>query len=301
LLFAATVLRLGWVALQYPPERGRSLGLLLFTGAIGALALGLGLGRDGFETRYVTLAVPAWCCAYFAWDLYGGVIGRWVRAGFAVAALALLWGNMTFGIGYAEKLRGGLEGFERDLRAGVPVHELIRRYNTWLHPHHDIPARYLPMLHRAGVGQFRALTEDEPFLAVPVDLHPTAFDQLHWHDNTAEVIGPGPRILFELPADRYVVGIRLGYQHWSPNGALPYVAIRWKPKGSADFGDRFYKFSPTGDRANWVRGTWDRINDPATSLTLWISDTVGQIEILPIAYPATFHVTELSLLVPGDE
>jgi hypothetical protein len=79
------------------------------------------------------------------------------------------------------------------------------------------------------------------------------------------------------------------------------VAIRWKPKGSADFGDRFYKFSPTGDRANWVRGTWDRINDPATSLTLWISDTVGQIEILPIAYPATFHVTELSLLVPGDE
>ena len=45
--------------------------------------------------------------------------------------------------------------------------------------------------------------------------------------------------------------------------------------------ERFYKYSPTGDRANWERGTWDTIDDSSTTLTVWISDTVGEIGITP--------------------
>src|SRR6266853_466484 len=44
-----------------PAERARAAGLLCFLGALASLALGLGMGRNGFETRYVTLALPAWC------------------------------------------------------------------------------------------------------------------------------------------------------------------------------------------------------------------------------------------------
>jgi hypothetical protein len=285
-----------------PEDRSRSGGLLLFLGALGSLALGLGLGRNGFETRYVTLALPAWCCVYFAWDLYGpGRAGAAARGLLAAASLAALWPNTTFGLDYARELRGRLSGFERELTAGMPAHELIRRHISWLHPHQDVPARYLPMLSRARIGQYGALRGDPLFLADPIDLHPARTVELRWsdRDSVAHVQGPDPRLVFRLPTDRFVAGMRLGYQYRSDDGTLPYIAIRWKAREQADFSpEQYYKYSPTGDRANWVRGTWDRIHDGQTTLTIWLSDTVGEISITPDFRPAVFHITELSLLKP---
>ena len=96
-----------------------------------------------------------------------------------------------------------------------------------------------------------------------------------------------------------MTGIRLRYRYRSDDGTLPYIGIRWKPGSQLEFApERFYKYSPTGDRANWERGTWDTIHDSATTLTVWISDTVREIGITPDFRPAVFHIDELSLLVP---
>ena len=82
------------------------------------------------------------------------------------------------------------------------------------------------------------------------------------------------------------------------DGTLPYIGIRWKPTSQAGFvPERFYKYSPTGDRANWERGTWDTIGDSATTLTVWVEDTVREIGITPDFRPATFRIDELSLVV----
>lgn len=284
---------------ERPAERARAGGLLLFLGALAALALGLGLGRNGFETRYVTLALPVWCAVYLAWLAYGDRGRRWAPAALAVASLAALWGNVAFGLEYARELRGQLGGFERDMAAGVPLHELLHRYGPWLHPHQDMPARYLPMLKRAGVGHYGALQLDPPFRTIPLDLRPVETALLTWHDSTADVVGPKPALLFRLPEDRLVTGIRLRYRYRSEDGTLPYIGIRWKPGSQAEFvPERFYKYSPTGDRANWERGTWDTIHDSATTLTVWISDTVREIGITPDFRPAVFRIDELSLLVP---
>ncbi len=299
---AATVALLAWVWRTNAAERPRALGLLLFLGAMASLALGLGLGRDGFETRYVTLAAPAWCAAYFAWRLYGPGTVRWVAPALftAVAAVALV-PNVRFGLAYASDLRTHLSAFERDLAEGVPPHELIRRHGPWLHPHQDIVADYLRLLARARVGPYTRLREDPVFSAVPVPETPVQTVQLTWSDSVARVQGPDPALVFQLSEDRRVAGIRLRYRYRADDGTLPYIAIRWKTAGERSFAPaRFYKYSPTGDRANWERGAWTRLEDSATTLTMWIDDTVHQIRITPDFRPATFRIAELSLLVAEE-
>jgi hypothetical protein len=296
-----SVLRLAGVWRAEPAERARALGLLCFIGALTALAIGLGLGRNGFETRYVTLAVPVWCAIYFVWLLYPGPNRPPAGALLALAALAAGWANTTFGMQYAIELRGQLGAFERDLSAGVPLHELLHRYGPWLHPHQDMPERYLPMLQRAGVGRYVHLRGDTGLSEVPIDLIPVETTQLSWGvDSVARVQGPNPALLFRLPGDRFVEGIRLRYRYRSDDGTLPYIGIRWKPNSQAAFvPERFYKYSPTGDHANWERGTWDTIGDSATTLTVWVGDTVREIGITPDFRPATFRIDKLSLVVGG--
>jgi hypothetical protein len=301
-VFGASLLVLLRVWRDQPAERARASGLLCFLGALGSLALGLGLGRDGFETRYITLALPAWCAVYYVWLIYGERARGWAPAALALASFLALWGNTAFGLEYARELRGQLGGFERDLAAGVPLHELLHRYGPWLHPHQDMPERYLPMLQRAHVGNYGLLRQDSAFRVTPIDLHPVETTQLTWEDSTARVVGPRPALLFRLPSDRLVTAIRLRYRYRSDDGTLPYIGIRWKPGSQSEFvPERFYKYSPTGDRANWERGTWDTIHDSATTLTVWISDTVGEVGITPDFRPAVFKIDELSFLLPEKE
>ncbi|MFL5516916.1 MAG: hypothetical protein ACJ8DJ_12210, partial [Gemmatimonadales bacterium] len=196
--FGLSILVLIRVWHNQPAERARAAGLLCFLAALGSLALGLGLGRNGFETRYVTLALPAWSALYYVWVIYGDPARAWAPAALALAASAALWGNTAFGLEYARELRAQLGGFERDMAAGVPLHELLHRYGPWLHPHQDMPERYLPMLQRAHVGNYGALRQDSVFRVVPLDLHPLEVTELSWHDSTARVLGPRPALLFRL-------------------------------------------------------------------------------------------------------
>jgi hypothetical protein len=282
-------------------ERARAGGLAIFLIALSGLALALGLGRDGFETRYDTLTLPVWCGIAFVWLLYGKPTRFGMPAALASAALLATPGNIGFGLEYARELRGQLGGFERDMTAGVPLHLLLHRYSSWLHPHEDVPGRYLPMLRDAGVAGYTNLREDSTIHAISLDLHPSTTVDLVWrHDSTARVEGSNARLVFDLPHERFVTGLRLRYRYQSDNGKLPYIAIQWKPDSQHKFDrQRYYKYSPTGDHANWKRGTWDTINDSATTMTVWICDTVHQIAITPDFRPALFHIDELSLLEPG--
>jgi hypothetical protein len=296
----ASALLLVRVGRERAAERARAVGLLLFLLALSSLVLALGMGRDGFEQRYVTLTLPAWCGVAFVWLLYGKSAGVGVPAALAGAALVAMAGNTSLGLEYAQGLRGQLGGFERDMAAGVPLHLLLHRYSTWLHPHQDVPGRYLPMLRDAGVLGYTSLREDSMMRTVPLDLHPTATAEIQWHDSTARVQGSNPRLVFDLPQERFVIGLRLRYQYRSDDGNLPYIAIQWNRDRQLEFDRvRSYKYSPTGDHANWKRGTWDTIHDSATTMTVWICDTVHRIAITPDFRPAVFRIDELSLLEPG--
>jgi hypothetical protein len=314
LLFSAAVLVAA--AWSRPAERDRAAGLFCFLGAMGSLALAIGVGRGGFEPRYITLSVPAACAAYFACALYSPQpIGRWAQWSMLAATLITIGPNTRAGIHYARGVRNHLRSFEQDMTAGVPSFELIARYGRYLHPHHDLLAEYLPMLRRAGVGRFVFLRDDPAFREVPVPLEPTALYNVTWDHGTAQATGEYPSIDFALPEPRYVCGIRIRYAHANPEGTLPLVLIKWKGPAQAEFSQepvrtegageinyknvKIYKNSPTGDRAVWERGTWSRINDAETTVTAWICDTVATIRIHPDLKPGVFRLSELVLLVPA--
>jgi hypothetical protein len=298
----ATALHLALVWLDVPAERARAGGLLLFLGAMGSLALGLGLGRDGFELRYMTLAVPVWCCAYVTWLTYGASgAGRRVSAGIAVAAALSLWSNTGVGLAYARDLRAHLGAFETDLLAGIPRRELVRRYDPYLHPHQDVPLDYLPMLREAGVGIYGRLRDDPATREVPLELSPSEAAGLTWHDSTAVVARPDAHLDFTLPHERFAAAIRLSYQYTGPRGAFPLVDVRWKRHSEIRYPPGNYKkYSPTGDRAHWKRGTYNRVGDRETTITVALRDTVGQIRIGPGSVPGIFRITRLALLVPAE-
>ncbi len=186
--------------------------------------------------------------------------------------------------------------------AGVPGYVLINRYGSYLHIHPDILIDYMPMLRRAGVGQFRFLVDDPPFHEIQVPLEPIALNQVRWENGTAYGTGDYPFVVFGLHEDKYVSGIRFKYAYSNEDGTLPYVSIHWKSSKQADFvGEQFWKYSPTGDRANWERGTWLRLNDSETTLTVWICDTIDQVRIHPDYRPGIFRISELVLLIPAND
>jgi hypothetical protein len=248
----------------------------------------------------VTLAVPVWCAGYLVWELYGGPdTRRWVPAGLAAVALVALWGNLGVGLEYGRDLRAHLGAFERDLVAGVPRRELVRRYDPWLHPHQDVPMDYLPMLRTAGIGVYRHLREDPPARTVALDLTPTALAGATWRDSTLTAIANEASVDFTLPSERYVTGLRLRFQFTSRDGTLPFVGLCWKRRGQRDYPAKNYKkYSPTGDWANWERGAWTRLDDSTTTVTVALADTVGEIRVLSNYDPGVLRIRELVLLEP---
>lgn len=299
LLSVAAVI--GVAALRRSDERCRALGLLAFLGAMGCLALGIGLGRDGFEPRYITLSVPALLAVYFLFTLYapGGfrAAGQWTML---IAACAALWPNTRFGLQYAQTLRENLAALEQDVANGKPPYKLAYEYGRWLHPHPDVVGDYLPMLRDAGIEPYTHLANDPAFVAIPVPLAPAEIKELEWDatTSTANVTGYRSHLMFKLGVPKRIAGIRLRYTHSKPSGGIPYVSVYWKNGRADDFDtERFTKYSATGDRANWRRGTYVRLNDSESMMTIWVLGEIDAIRIQPDFEPCTFTIHELTLLV----
>lgn len=164
LLLGVALLARAW--LKRPQERSRAAGLLFFLGGLACLALGLGWGREEIYSRYVTLAAPALCCAYFVAGLYGGRgFGRLLQGSLLALLLAALPFNVRDGLDQGRERREALEGFARDVRAGAPLHEVAERHAHDVYWHGGTASRKefadrLAVLQEAGMGPYRLLKRD---------------------------------------------------------------------------------------------------------------------------------------------
>lgn len=148
-------------------ERQRAWGLLACLMSVAGVAAGMGYGRaavldvyNGWPDRYVLLAAPAFCIAYFAWELTGhDRVNRFARATlFALAAL-LLPLNTAFGREWGSWYVGGMDRVMRDIQDGVPPDVLADRHREFLIHFWDAGRleAHMQMLHDAGIGPFRAM------------------------------------------------------------------------------------------------------------------------------------------------
>ncbi|HET9039208.1 MAG TPA: hypothetical protein VFN40_03505 [Gemmatimonadales bacterium] len=151
-------------------ERRRILGLIAFFAAAILLALAVGWGRAGraaesgrMPSRYVLLAAPGLCAAYFTGLLYGR---GWMRRAFPAAlaaGMALLFPLNTW-MGFERRawFGAGFASFERDLAAGASKEQLAQRHHEFmLHWDEALMATSLQQLHDARIGPFAAW-EPEP-------------------------------------------------------------------------------------------------------------------------------------------
>lgn len=297
-----------------PQGRHRTVGFICFFGALASLASAIGLGRNGFEPRYVILFAPVWCGVYFVWNIYGAPkVNFLVRMSLFLLTGLTLWSNTQLGVEYAKTLRQQLVSFEHDMVAGVPSPTLINRYWQYLHINQDLLLDYLPMLKNAGVGSFRFLEENLPIHEYPLTLEPIALNGVEWRNGVAYGDGrENPYLVFSLPEDTYVYGIRLKYSHSNANSTAPCRYLWWKGSGQDDFpAHQYLSWCPTGDRANWANGTWKKSKEIEPSTTAWIYDTIKEIKIYPDyrsnewvqwyrPQPFTFKLFEMVLLVPDN-
>jgi len=212
---------------------------------------------------------------------------------FFVLACLAWWPNTKAGLSYASDLRQRLHAFEGDVVVGLPIYELIRRHGPTLHPHQDIPTDYLPMLRRANVPPYQFLQDNPPLHEVLLSLPPTTLNLVTWKDGTAYGVGNASYLLFDLVENRSVIGVRMRYRSWNDKWPVTYVSVYWKGNDQQDFtSDRFHKYSPTGDGANWEHGTWTRLSEPERTMTVWIAEPVRQIRVHPDIRPGAIHISE---------
>jgi hypothetical protein len=143
--------------------RSRSAGtwpLLAFL--LGGLVIAIEIGNDragnlpqwGMLDYYPLAALPALCCAYIAYDRFGGV--TWRRLGpriICAGVVALLPLNIHLGFQYRDWYHGFVDPFASEIKAGVPVDELN---------YHGATGAWkagLLDLHDAGIGVFSRIQE----------------------------------------------------------------------------------------------------------------------------------------------
>ncbi|HEU4564919.1 MAG TPA: hypothetical protein VFS05_09740 [Gemmatimonadaceae bacterium] len=143
-------------------ERARAWGLLLFTGGMAVMALGIGYGRAaqvptiGLPTRYVLFALPAYCAAFFIYLLYAPpLLARAAQWALLASAVLLLPFNTRQGFYVRDWYLGETAAVERDIAAGLSPEALAARNRAFLmHWNERQLAERIRMLREAGIGPF---------------------------------------------------------------------------------------------------------------------------------------------------
>ena len=150
-------------------ERHRALGVLLFFSSLIVFALAMGWGRSGLvptvgmPIRYVLLAVPTFCMAFFVWELYGSRQFRIVlQRGLLLGMCLLIPFNTMMGFQWRSWYLSGMQAVEQDLLAGSSPTLLAKHHKDFLIHWWDENklAAHMQMLHDAGISSFAQMQED---------------------------------------------------------------------------------------------------------------------------------------------
>jgi hypothetical protein len=172
LLMSSAVLAIMAVLRNKGLERHRALGLLLFLANTCMFVLATGWGRAalvpqwGLPLRYVIFAVPAFCTAFFLWEVYGPPqLRTGIQTALLLGMLFVLPFNIRQGLTFGGWYENGMNAVEQDILAGTRRSLLAERHREFLihwDGRYDKPmlSQYMKMLHDAGIGPFAKMRED---------------------------------------------------------------------------------------------------------------------------------------------
>jgi hypothetical protein len=291
LMLLSGALLIGVVRKQ-PHERRRALGLLMFLGAVGCLAVGIGAARvgRGYAPRYVSLAVPALYCVYFIWELYGSANARRLIQMVLFTVICML-----FPLSWQETLQRGVHhgqqmaAVEKDVAAGTSPTVLAERYGSFLYDP-DRPetlAAYLRMLHHAGIGPFRQLRDDPDVREVLFPVVPKERNQVTWKDGRWKGDGQDPYLVFALQQPQFIYAVRIKISYESQTDAPTVFQMFWRRSDQNEFVE---------EERNHVLEL--KTVSGERTVTVPVNDTIDQFRIDPDTKPCVFKLSEIMLLVP---
>jgi hypothetical protein len=291
-----TACRLVWVWTKRPAERLRSAGLLLFLVGMGALSVGLGVGRSvngpgaGFASRYSVYAAPILFAIYLVWELYGpaGLRRLMPMCVFFIMLVFSAFNIRHCLVDIAYHVRQA-RVVEADLMAGLPPELIAERHVRFLLVE-DIPkfreqlVTCMRLLRDRGMGVFGHL-QDRNFAVVTVPLTPAHVHQAEWKDGIATCTGDDPSLTFVLPKTLEVMAIRIHLRYENARFPVQFQAF-WK-NGAEPFSDAGRTSVITLDETMNNR-----------SLLLLVNGLVDVIRIDPDGKPCTVRIEKVELLVP---
>jgi hypothetical protein len=301
---AVTALGLGAIGLlasvwlSRPEERLRVLGVFLFLGATGVLIAGMAWARGGmgegyiFVGHYVPRIVPAVCCIYLAFAVYGGrVTGGLIPMCLLTIACVFLWPNVTMGLNWGTSGFSYRHDLERDLRAGLPPLVLADRYARHLdHGNAENMAAVLRKLRRDKIGEFRNMQPDPLFLEIPVSVTPVLLHQVTWEEGVGYAKGNDPSLTFAMKRPERVYAIRFKLSYPSTKGQTAFLQVFWRQTGRSHFVETERNFSTGVETTREGR-----------TVTVWVDDTIDEFRIDPDIGPCVFAISDLRLLTKGTK
>jgi hypothetical protein len=200
------------------------------------------------------------------------------------ATLILLWPSTKDAIGAGRALAQRGDQFYRDVRAGTPLYQLVKRHASFMFPSHDVLTKEHALLRNARVGVFGRIQADPAFRELAVPVKPATSSMAHWKNATATVIGVDAYLQYKLPTALNVAGIRLKYSHTNALGSAARFRMWWTSTEGI-------QAAPDQSYSNWALPTG---RDQVT--TIWIADTVKEFRIQPDNQRCEFTVSEIAVL-----
>jgi hypothetical protein len=314
LLLSMAILMLA--VLKEPRERLRALGLLLFIGAAGSLVLIVGRARAGLGEEYVlsgiylNMALPALCCVYFIWIVYGSpAIKSIVQICLFIMPCLFFMPNLANGLGIGRYFSTSRQLFEQDIRAGVPPFILAERHITFLNPATDDIngiASLLRQMQQAGIPQFRDMATDPAFREVTLPVAPVGMNQVMWRNGVGYSYADDSSqasVDFVFTEPRDVYAIRLTYAYGDKTHGWAAFRMSWgigdhnnnEANGGSNCKGKVSLRLETFSHDMWSKRYRD---GPQKSLTIWVNSTIDGFRICPDTKPFSFAVSRITLLVP---
>jgi hypothetical protein len=294
-----------------PRERWRALGFVALLGAAAILVVMIAWSRAGmgleyiYQGHYLTILVPALCCAYFAWEFRGGRGSRFVQFGMMLVLALILPFNVTRAIQTGRALEQETAAFERDVRKGIPPSILAEHhFASDVVPRADQIARIIREHKANGIGIFEEIRDDPDYRIEPVSLDSAILDRA--------VVGNGvvastpdsqgkSSMTFTLAGPQHVYAVRLRYAYVKTGNLWPAMRIYWRDSPRQDFKDSFVSTVSGPDQPTWalIDGkihTDAKVRTDRT-LTVWIDDEIDQFRIYPDTVPCELRLSRIEVLV----
>jgi hypothetical protein len=256
------------------------------------------------------MALPALCCAYFSWTVYGKpTISALVTMCLCAGMFLFFLPNLAIGLGIGKYFLTSRQAFEQDIRSGMPPFILAERHVLFLNPAADDVKRIalrLRQMQQAGIPQFRDMARDPAFHEIALPIAPVGMNQVIWHDDVGYSYGGDPSqasVDFAFTETRFVYAIRLTYSYGDNTSGWAAFRMSWKAGDHNNHGSGGVSGCKDGVSLNietFPHDMWSKRyrGGSQKSLTIWVNSRIDGFRICPDNKPFSFEVSKLTLLVP---